>query len=158
MNELSLSGKKVLFVDDRYEITRIYMQKVKANGAIVDHQGQIETACTALLQGKYDFAVLDLHMQLPASLPEELKEFSSIFHMRSSASHDDKRKLNAGQILGMLINKRLKGQTRFIYLSAVGAHYEELEGGEPFGETKCFDKYRTSPIELVEIIVKHLNA
>ncbi len=93
-------------------------------------------------------------MRLPDPLPDGLKEFGRVFQQ---SPRTDKRTLNAGQILGMYINCYLQ-QVQFIYLSAVAAHYETLAGGEPKGETKCFDRYETSPRQLAQEIASRLRS
>lgn len=157
MNEaLMLHGISILFVDDRYEITRDYARYAEELGAKAIYCNTIERAYSVLQtrgsEQPLDFVVLDLHMRLPDPLPEGLKKYGGIFQESSMA---EKRSLNAGQILGMYINDNLP-MLQFIYLSAVAAHYEILAGGEPKGEPKCFDRYETSPRQLAQEIAKRV--
>jgi hypothetical protein len=151
-----LKDKVILFVDDRYEITRDYMRRAEERGAQPMYCNTIDKAY-ALLERvrsgmRLDFCVLDLHMRLPDPLPDGLLEFGAVFQQSPAA---EKRSLNAGQILGMYINRYLE-KVQFIYLSAVAAHYEKLAGGEPEGEPKCFDRYETSATQLAEEITRRL--
>lgn len=155
-SKLSIQGRSVVFVDDRLEVTKVYISCIAGAGGNVVYLNTIEKATSLLLQTPPDIAVIDLHMRLPDPLPLELQEFSTLFLPISSSSLSEKRGLNGGQILGMLINKHLKGKVKFLYLSAVGAHYENLPNGEPTGINKCYDKYETSPRELLDAIIKVL--
>lgn len=149
----ALKDKRILFVDDRPEVIRSYITKVDEFQAKVDSCTKISNACSALVNRNYEFVVLDLNMILPDPLPSVItEEIGTMFQISSASLTKEKRILNSGQILGMFINKRWNRRLPFIYLSAVGIHYEQLSGGEPIGERPCYDKFETSPKQLVEII------
>lgn len=151
MENVPFSDVRFLFVDDRFEITRPYLKKIEANGGTVEYCTSIKQAYEYLSSREYDFVILDLHMHLPDPLPEALKEFADFFRLEKKLI-SEKRSLNTGQILGMYINKYLKNKVKFLYLSAVGAHYESLSGGEPTGQNICYDKYKVSPSEFLQIV------
>lgn len=149
---LRLGGLTVLFVDDRYDVTRFFIDRVRAEGAHVEHRKSIGAAYELLRTDTCDFAVLDLHMQMPGMLPADMVEFRSIFEHAARSEEVNRTRLNAGQILGMYINTRRGGQPPFVYLSAVAMHYVPLPGGEASDGSTCLDKYECEPEALVDVI------
>jgi len=148
-----LKQKKVLFVDDRYEINKAYIRCIESEGAETTYVESVIKGIKALQNEDFDCAVIDLHMDIPDSLGGELESIRENF----LKVNDSKRSMNAGQLVGMFINNSLKKKVKFIYLSAVENFYVEIEGGEPFNENKCFNKYNISPSQLADILKSMLT-
>jgi len=149
-----LKGRVILFVDDRYEITRLYIERCKAAGAETLYVSRLEDAFTALDGHAVDVAVLDLHM--PAPLPPYGPKYESAIRFFVDNVSSEIRQNNLGQMLGYHISKTRAGKPPYLYLSAVAAFYIPIpEAG--IAEPVCLDRNEKTPAELVEAIIAVLG-
>ncbi|MFC3578489.1 hypothetical protein ACFOZ0_35560 [Streptomyces yaanensis] len=155
-----LAGKTIAFVDDRYDINRYFFAAIRRAGAHLLHCNTLRQACSLFESREpIDAAVLDLHMSLPDPVPEALETFASIFRGNHSGYRLGVQELNAGQVLGMYLSAQ-NGVRHipFIYLSAVADSFVAMEGARPWQDRSAFDKYETSPQDLVDLLEEMLRA
>jgi hypothetical protein len=100
-------------------------------------------------------------MSLPEPVPEPLETFAAVFrgHHTGYRLGGVVAELNAGQVLGMYL--RAQNGARcipFIYLSAVADSFVAMDGARPWEDRPAFDKYETSPQDLVGILEEMLSA
>lgn len=149
-----LTGLTILFVDDRYDITRLYIERCKSSGANVRYVHRLEEAFVALDEQQFDVAILDLHMPPPESPYEEKYEASIRFFVDNP--HQEIQQYNLGQMVGHYISNRLEGQPPYLYLSAVSAFFRSIpEAGSE--EVVCLDRNNQTPLELVQAIAELLG-
>lgn len=144
----NLKNKTVLFVDDRFDLHRVYIETIRGHGAKITYADSVVAGIKHLDKSSFDLVVIDLHMELPSDLPEEVEKIAKQF----IESTDPKMGMNVGQIIGIYINAKFSSITKFIYFSAVDRYYIQIPGGEPHGENKSLSKYDTSPDQLSSIL------
>lgn len=145
-----LANKRVLFVDDRYEMAVLQIERVRACGATVSHRARILDALEELHSHSFDLAVIDLHMPIP-NQPWPAHFQSSIEAITCHES-ENIRSHNGGQIVGHFINDAMSGLPRFIYMSAVAPFFEPLAGAEPDGQLICYNRYDLKTSDLIDIL------
>lgn len=155
-----LAGMTVAFIDDRYDINRYFFAAIRRAGAQLRHCNSLRQACVLFeSRDRIDAAVLDLHMSLPDPVPEALDTYAAVFRGNHAGYRLGVQDLNAGQVLGMYLSAQ-NGSRRipFIYLSAVADSFVAMEGARPWRDRPAFDKYETSPQQLVDILEEMLRA
>ena len=151
-----LQGLKILFVDDRFEIAKIQIKAVRAQGASVHHDSRLLDALESLDGDSYDLAIIDLH--LPIELNNVPSKYDKSMNAVIMSESENVRSHNGGQIIGHHINEIHRKKPRFIYMSAVSQFYEAIESASPFGKDICHDRGRTSIADLISILVNLANA
>jgi CheY-like chemotaxis protein len=150
-----LTGVRLLFVDDRFDIANMYISRARREGADVTYQSKLLGAFTALTTESFDLAIIDLHMPLPPMpWPSFCKE--SIEALANNDS-DTVRSHNLGQMIGHYINHSCNGKPPFIYLSAVARYFEPLVDAQMPQGAQCLDRYKTTAADLVEIVADMLG-
>ncbi|WP_405581814.1 hypothetical protein [Streptomyces sp. NBC_01092] len=155
-----LAGKTVAFIDDRYDINRYFFAAIRRAGAHLRHCNSLRQACVLFeSRSEIDAAVLDLHMSLPEPVPEALDTYAAIFRGNHAGYRLGVQDLNAGQVLGMYLSAQ-NGSRRipFIYLSAVADSFVAMDEARPWEGRPAFDKYETSPQQLVAVLEEMLRA
>lgn len=155
-----LAGKTVAFIDDRFDINRYFFAAIRRAGAQLRHCNSLRQACLLLESpDQIDAAVLDLHMSLPDPVPDALETYAAVFRGNHAGYRLGVQDLNAGQVLGMYLSAR-NGACRipFIYLSAVADSFVAMDEARPWRGRPAFDKYETSPQQLVEVLEEMLRA
>jgi CheY-like chemotaxis protein len=133
-----LSGKRILFVEDRPQTLEFFIDELRhatRETVRIDNAENLAEAVRLVRDESdgYDMVVIDLHM--PGKLPEALQPYRSIV----------RPELNEGQILGIWLHAE-RGEIPYVYLSSVPDAYRPIATDTP-ALREPLNKFELSPWE-----------
>jgi CheY-like chemotaxis protein len=141
-----LKGKRILFVEDRPQTLRFFLEALSGVTGDQVHVKKVKTLREAVhdlseSEAPFDMVVIDLHMS--GDLPEELKPFETKIQ----------RSLNEGQTLGLWLHEH-RQSIPYVYLSSVPDAFRADVGDRPAFDpiNKFTEKLRDFPHHLADAL------